>query len=542
MAKRVVIFILLFVVAYVLSLFITGWFLSSGYGQAVNKFTAFGVTFVSVVLLILSVYILFKSISSFVKKEIGSRIRMRLLVMFLLISITSTLILSIVFVVVFNSLRLSFYASPDEKFYSLPKESLKVLSGYYVDTFEELDKAIRSGSYKNGIKNALISLDLEYKDEVISSIAEHLRYSGVNEGRSIVKVGDSEFLFSFKREGNSYLVAYTKIDERITYLKESLSEILRVFSKIEFLFESFFSNYIVYFILLINIPSLFLSLLFAYLSSEYVSASISNLARGMSEVSKGNLNVSVSDNFAFGEIKDLIRSFNDMVVKLREYQYRLMKMERIELWREIARKFAHEIKNPLTPIKLTLQRLMLLSDSPKLKENLIPSLKVILEEVDRIDSLVSQLSNFAKISMPVKTKFEVLDLVLSVKELFSGHNVEFNIQVDGSLKVNADYDQMKQCLINLVKNGIEAQRESPRIDIKAFRRGDFVVISVKDYGEGIPEDVKKEIFKPYTTTKRSGSGLGLSIVETIVMNHGGKVYFESELGKGSEFFIELPVE
>jgi nitrogen fixation/metabolism regulation signal transduction histidine kinase len=444
--------------------------------------------------------------------------------------------------VVFNSLRLSFYASPDEKFYSLPKESLKVLSGYYVDTFEELDKAIRSGSYKNGIKNALVSLDLEYKDEVISNIVEHLKYSGVNEGRSIVKVGNSEFLFSFKREGNSYLVAYTKIDERITYLRESLSGILRVFSKIEFLFESFFSNYIVYFILLINIPSLFLSLLFAYLSSEYISASISNLARGMSEVSKGNLNVSVSDNFAFGEIKDLIRSFNDMVVKLREYQYRLMKMERIELWREIARKFAHEIKNPLTPIKLTLQRLMLLSDSPKLKENLIPSLKVILEEVDRIDNLVSQLSNFAKISMPVKTKFEVLDLVLSVKELFSGHNVEFNIQVDGSLKVNADYDQMKQCLINLVKNGIEAQKESPRIDIKAFRRGDFVVISVKDYGEGIPEDIKKEIFKPYTTTKRSGSGLGLSIVETIVMNHGGKVYFESELGKGSEFFIELPVE
>ncbi len=542
MAKKVVVFILLFVVAYVLSLFVTNWFLSSEYGQTISKFTTFGVIFVSIVFLILSVYILFRSISSFVKKEIGSRIRMRLLVMFLLVSVTSSLILSVVFVVVFNSLRLSFYASPDEKFYSLPRESLKVLSGYYVDTFERLDRAIRSDVYENGIRKILISLDREYKDEVIAGILEHLRYSEVGEGRSTVKVGNREFLLSFRREGNGYLVAYAKMDERVTYLKESLSKILRIFSKIEFLFESFFSNYIAYFILLINIPSLFLSLLFAYLSSEYVSASISNLAKGMNEVSKGNLKVSVSDNLAFGEIRDLIRSFNDMVVKIQEYQYRLMKMERIELWREIARKFAHEIKNPLTPIKLNLQRLMLLSDSPKLKESLVPSLRVILEEVDRIDNLVSQLSNFAKISMPVKTKFKVLDLVVSVRDLFSGHNVEFNIQVDENLEINADYDQVKQCLINLVKNGIEAQKECPRVDIKAFRVGNSVVMSVKDYGEGIPDDVKSEIFKPYTTTKRSGSGLGLSIVETIVVNHGGKVYFESEVGNGSEFFIELPVE
>jgi len=541
MIKRIFVSILLFVFSYFISLIFTNWLISTNYGQAVNKHIAFVLIFFSIVLLIVSIYILIKSISSFTKREIGSRIRMRLLVMFLLVSVTSSIILSIVFITIFNSLRSSLSAPEGENLPILSKESLKILFGYYIDMFNRTDESLNEGKELNGVKRVVINEKNDYLDDLMCAIKEQLKFSSALEGKSIAKLGDEEILFSFKKDGDNYIVMYSKMDKRITFLREKLIKILSISSKIELLFESFFSRYLVYFIIIVNIPSLFLSLLFAYLSSEYVSVSISNLAKGMGEVSKGNLDVSVSDKFAFGEVHDLINSFNEMVVKLKEFEYRIKKMERIELWREIARKFAHEIKNPLTPIKLNLQRLMLISDSPKLKDALVPSLKVVLEEVDRIDNLVSQLSNFAKISLPVKTKFKVLDLVYAVKELFSGDDVLFDIQVSDELEIESDYDQIKQCLINLVKNGIEAQKESPRIDIKSWRRGDFLVISVKDYGQGIPDDVKEEIFKPYTTTKKSGSGLGLSIVETIVINHGGKVYFESEVGKGSVFFIELPI-
>ncbi|MEM0374191.1 MAG: HAMP domain-containing sensor histidine kinase, partial [Sulfolobales archaeon] len=302
-----------------------------------------------------------------------------------------------------------------------------------------------------------------------------------------------------------------------------------------------FGKYVVVILILLNIPSFFVSILIAYLFSDYITKGISKLSEGMAEVSKGNLNFSISDKGALDEIKDLIKEFNRMTLKLLDAQYRTSKLEKMELWKDIARKVAHEIKNPLTPIKLSIQRILLNPDVENFKERVLSSLLIINDEIDRIDNLVSQFSNFAKIPMPSPSLFRFSNVVEVIREFFSHQGVEIEYIHPEDDVIYADEDQIKQCLINLVKNGIEASEGiSNKITITLKKDDEKVVVSVRDYGLGIPEDLKDKILKPYTTTKKSGSGLGLSIVETIVLNHGGKLYFESEVGKGSEFFIELP--
>ncbi|MGC8963770.1 MAG: ATP-binding protein [Brevinematia bacterium] len=542
--KKFVILVSLMVLSLGLGFLLFSWIIRVSYVSFIDPFLLFLISCFISFSMIASVFILFKSFRDFIKGKLGSKIRFRLIVLFITAGLVSSSILSVIFISTIDAFKDVLQFSAEQRLSDVSKDLLNRLSFLYRDTFIGLEKALAKGRGSDNIYIVKFPYDYVYgKNGFLDVIWDQLKRAYSDEGKSLIVFGKDEYLFAFKKIKNGFLVSYTQIDSNIYDIKVNISKILKVSSSLEFLFYEVFGKYIVLIILLLNIPSFFISILVAYLFSEYISLGISRLANGMKEVSQGNLNYVVSNEGTIDEIRYLIDQFNIMTMKLLEAYYRLSKIEKIELWKDIARKFSHEIKNPLSPIKLSIQRILLNQDAEDFKERVISSLGIILEEVDRIDKLVTQLSNFAKIPLPNRSKFRFSDIMKHIKELFSYRDVEFEVIINGDDTIYADFDQIKQCLINLVKNGLEASEGiSNKITIKFSKEEDRVIISVKDYGIGIPEDMGDKIFKPYTTTKKTGSGLGLSIVESIVLNHGGKVYFESKSGKGSEFFLEIPYE
>lgn len=539
--RKVGIFGFIILTSIGLSLMVSDWVYSLSLGST-NRMVSFFISFSIILSSVVSVILVFKSFKDFLKKKLGSKIRLRLIGLFLLSSLISSIILSSVFISIIDALKVINETKEGERISTISGSILEEISGYYKEMFEELRKCLYLGRSGKDIRVVKIDTSVEeIEDKVLKNMVDYVRLSELKEGNSLILVGDKEFAFSFIKD-REIKIAYKEVDSRILNIKTGVSKILKISSSSEFLFYEIFGKYVVAILLLLNIPSFFVSILIAYFFSEYITRGISRLSEGMVEVSKGNLNFSISEKGALDEIKDLIREFNKMTLKLLDAQYRTSKLEKMELWKDIARKVAHEIKNPLTPIKLSIQRILLNPDVENFKERVISSLMIVNEEIDRIDNLITQLSNFAKIPTPSMRVFNFSTIVEVVKELFSsqGIEIEYNQLAEDDV-IYADPDQIKQCLINLVKNGVEASEGiSNKITITFKKDENKTTISVKDYGVGIPEDLKDKILKPYTTTKKSGSGLGLSIVETIVVNHGGKLYFESEVGKGSEFFIELP--
>lgn len=539
MVKQYVLISIFIAAILVTTVIVSEWTYTLSFG-AVNRTSNFVVVFLVVVSFFTSILLIFKSVRDLIASKLGSRIRFRLILLFVFTSSVSSIILSTIFVSTVDAIRAVNETREGERLSQISREMLEHLSVFYRNMFVELEASLDRPS--KGVKVLTISGSTQFSDKVEKEILDQVLKTFATEGKSIIVVDDREYGFVF-RKGRDYKVAYKQVDNEIYEIKKGISKILQVSSNSEFIFYDIFGNYFLVILILLNIPSLFVSILIAYLFAEYVSRGISRLSEGMNELSKGNLQYKISEKWAVDEIRDLIRNFNIMTLKLLEAQYRASKMEKMELWKDIARKIAHEIKNPLTPIKLSIQRLLLNTEAENFKQRAISSLSLILEEVDRIDNLVTQLSNFAKIPQPNPSNFSFTAIVESLKSLFSEQGVEIEYIVEGDDdNIYADFDQIKQCLINLVKNGIEAsQGLSNRITIKFSRKPESCVISVRDYGVGIPDDMKDKILKPYITTKKTGSGLGLSIVETIVINHNGKLYFDSEVGKGSEFFIEIPL-
>ncbi|MCS7298759.1 MAG: HAMP domain-containing sensor histidine kinase [Spirochaetia bacterium] len=537
MVRQYVLISIFIAVILITSVIISEWVYTLSFG-AVNRVSNFVVVSLVVVSFFTSILLIFKSVRDLIASKLGSRIRLRLIVLFVFTSSISSIILSTIFVSTVDAIRSVNETREGERVSQMSREILKHLSVFYKDMFVEIETSLDKPS--KGVKVLTISGSTQVSDKVEKEIINQVLKTFATEGKSIIVVDDKEYGFVFRRD-RDYKVAYKQVDNEIYEIKKGISKILQVSSNSEFIFYDIFGNYFLVILILLNIPSLFVSILIAYLFAEYVSTGISRLSEGMNELSKGNLQYKISEKWAVDEVRDLIKNFNIMTLKLLEAQYRVSKMEKMELWKDIARKIAHEIKNPLTPIKLSIQRLLLDTEKENFKQKVVSSLSLILEEVDRIDNLITQLSNFAKIPQPNPSNFSFTTIVESLKSLFSEQGIEIEYIVEGDDNIYADFDQIKQCLINLVKNGIDAsQGLSNRITIKFSRKPESCVISVRDYGVGIPDDMKDKILKPYITTKKTGSGLGLSIVETIVINHNGKLYFDSAVGKGSEFFIEIP--
>jgi nitrogen fixation/metabolism regulation signal transduction histidine kinase len=248
------------------------------------------------------------------------------------------------------------------------------------------------------------------------------------------------------------------------------------------------------------------------------------------------------------EIGELVKQYNRMVDEIEESTHKLANSEREYAWREMAKQIAHEIKNPLTPMKLNVQQLFKSWNDkvPGFDKMLERFTKNQIEYIDDLSSIASAFSAFAK--MPVTNPVEVnlLDQIRITLELFKNtDNVNFHVQWphESKIVIYADKEQLNGVFSNLIKNGIQSvplQRKGS-INVKPEVKGDKVIVSISDNGSGIPANLQKNLFTPNFTTKSSGMGLGLSIAKKYIESANGRIWFESEADKGSVFYFELPV-
>ncbi len=266
----------------------------------------------------------------------------------------------------------------------------------------------------------------------------------------------------------------------------------------------------------------------------------------MKEVRLGKTNEEIEWNYK-DEIGELVQQYNIMVRQLEQSAEALAKSEREGAWREMARQVAHEIKNPLTPMKLSIQYLQkaINNNQTNVKELTSNVANTLIEQIDHLSKIAADFSRFANIGNKNVETLDLHQVISSLIGLYSS-NPKVNLQwkrVNTPLKMEADKTHMNRLFTNLLTNAVDAcvEKEKCNIEIGEEKNNGFILIQVKDNGEGIPEETKSKIFVPNFTTKTSGTGLGLAMCKSIVEQAGGDIWFETETGKGSTFFVQLPL-
>jgi nitrogen fixation/metabolism regulation signal transduction histidine kinase len=245
------------------------------------------------------------------------------------------------------------------------------------------------------------------------------------------------------------------------------------------------------------------------------------------------------------ELGHLITEYNQMLVKLEESASLLAQSERESAWREMAKQVAHEIKNPLTPMKLNLQYLqhLMKSDAPDFREKFEKASAGIIEQIDALANIANEFSHFAKLPVSQVETINIAEVIRSSVLIFENKDkVAIRNRIpEEEILVKGDRDQCLRVFNNLLTNALQAVQEvdEPWIEIGRQVREDTVVIQVRDNGSGIDEELKPKIFTPNFTTKSAGSGLGLAMVKNIMEGFSGRIWFESQKGIGTIFYMEF---
>ena len=291
-----------------------------------------------------------------------------------------------------------------------------------------------------------------------------------------------------------------------------------------------------------------LALLLAGWATARVTRPVKKLAAGAREVAQGNWDARVEIESS-DEIGELAKAFNQMVRELSEQRDRLVQAERVAAWRELARRLAHELKNPLFPLQITVENLERAKrEHPdQFEEVFRESTATLLAELSNLKTIIGRFSDFAKMPTP---QFETVDLnelvsaVLRLLEaqLASSGAIHPEIHLDPHLPlIEADPEQIKRALQNLTLNAMDAMPGGGTLRIQTRQYNSTVILEVSDTGQGLTKEECDRLFTPYYTTKQHGTGLGLAIVQSVVSDHGGTISVQSVPGRGATFRIELPV-
>ena len=302
---------------------------------------------------------------------------------------------------------------------------------------------------------------------------------------------------------------------------------------------------------LVSIINVFMLLLaistvIAIFVSNWVTSPLRLLQESFSKVSFGKFNEQIAYS-KDDEIGALVNDYNQKLEELEFAAQQLAQSERESAWRDMAKQVAHEIKNPLTPMKLSVQHLVRSFDptDPNSIEKLQKVSNSLIEQIDALTHIANEFSNFAKMPRPREEHADLLQIIESSIALFD-QSTDVKIELSGikNCILKLDKEQFLRVFNNLIKNSIQAMPEgqSGLIEIKVTKNQKSVNIEIKDNGLGIQEEKRSQIFTPYFTTKSTGTGIGLSMVKQIILNHGGTISFESEVNIGTTFLIELPIQ
>jgi len=284
----------------------------------------------------------------------------------------------------------------------------------------------------------------------------------------------------------------------------------------------------------------------AWVYSRNITLPLLLIQKQMSAVAIGKKNDTITWSRK-DEIGELVAQYNKMIEQLEESVQKLAASEREGAWRDIAKQIAHEIKNPLTPMKLSIQHLERAwnDQSPKLPETFKKVTQTLITQIDSLSELATGFSSFAKMPLPNYEQIQLHELVSQIVAL-NAHQFDGVIQFDIPETIHVEFDKgyLNRILVNLIKNAMQAIPEDKKgnIFIRAKATHETVTIALQDNGSGISTAQIEKIFTPYFSTKTVGMGLGLPIVKSMIESGGGHIYFETEEGKGTTFTIELPLQ
>jgi len=296
--------------------------------------------------------------------------------------------------------------------------------------------------------------------------------------------------------------------------------------------------------IVVGASGIVIGVLLGWWTTERITRPVERLAAGARAVAGGDLSARV-EVLSRDEIGELAQAFNRMTEQLLEQRERAIQAERVAAWRELARRLAHELKNPLFPLQITIENLQRARESSEFEEVFRESTATLLAELGNLKTIIGRFSDFAKMPAP---QFETVD----VNEIVRGV-MKLNIQVErskvkpvldlasGDARIQADPDQLRRALGNLVLNALDAMPDGGTLLIRTGLHDGGVRLEISDSGQGLTEEECQRLFTPYYTTKQHGTGLGLAIVQSVVSDHHGKISVSSAAGRGTTFTIDLPV-
>ena len=298
------------------------------------------------------------------------------------------------------------------------------------------------------------------------------------------------------------------------------------------------------------VSGILIGVLLGWWTTERVTRPVTQLARGARAVASGDWSARV-EVISKDEIGELAAAFNRMTEQLAEQRDRAIQAERVAAWRELARRLAHELKNPLFPLQITIENLRKARkrSESEFEEVFQESTGTLLAEVGNLKTIIGRFSDFAKMPPPNFEAVDLNEIVQNVMRLYDAQlKAEGSSKIDAQLdlaevglRIQADGEQLRRAIGNLVLNAIDAMPRGGVLRIASSREDGHVRLSVSDTGMGLTEEECARLFTPYYTTKQHGTGLGLAIVQSVVSDHGGKISVLSSPGNGATFIIELPV-
>ena len=352
---------------------------------------------------------------------------------------------------------------------------------------------------------------------------------------------------------NTYLYVVKFIDKNISQYLIKSEEAVNFYYTVENQSLGIRISFALIYISLVTLL-LFLSITIAIRFSSRFFVSINNLISASASIGDGNLDTKVPEVKADKEMELLNKNFNLMIDKLKYQQEKLLTSERHEAWENVARKLAHEIKNPLTPIQLTIDNLnskYLENIEDSKKDKYQQNLKTIQKQIKQIENLVNEFSDFARMPKPLIKSNNLYEVITEninlLNKIDSNINIKLINHIPKGVYANFDYEQFNRLFFNLIKNSIESiqvkaekdNKTDKNIDIEIRERRDYIIISILDTGTGFKNKTTKDLIRPYFTTKTKGTGLGLSIVDKIISDHNGSINFINQKN-GAKIQIIIP--
>jgi len=479
-------------------------------------------------------------------KNISLRIRI-FLSMILLVLLASVLIL-VVTLYQYEEQTKDYNIQRFERKEAITKETieleLKNKTTYTVHT-ENLPQIFKDRIYEissiNKINIFIYDLDGKLLKSSVASAFEKINNDLIPENvLTELRQKPNHRIFKNKQEGGTGYQSSTSYmyDSKFNRIGILVLQFTQDNSEIEYELKEFISRLgLVYLLMFVIAISL------AYFLSSYITRSLKRISDKMQQTGFHKRNEKILLTNASSEIDTLVSAYNSMIDELEQSAVKLAKSEREQAWREMAKQVAHEIKNPLTPMRLSVQSFerKFNPEDPTIKMKLAEYSQTLIQQIDVMSSIASAFSDFAKMPTQKREKIEVIGVVKLALDIFNEDAVKY-FPMEKELHANLDKTQLIRIVTNLVKNALQASEnnENPLIDVRVFSEGDDVKITVLDNGKGIYEDVKDLIFEPKFTTKSSGMGLGLPMIKNIIEAYDGTISFTSKEGIGTVFTVILP--